>query len=51
VTAEGVVNDTCIGTNIGQTLEFYAQRQRPSDDMHGRGPVLLAATELLMVKK
>ena len=51
VTAEGVVNDTCIGTNIGQTLEFYAQRERPSDDMHGRGPVLLAATELLMAKK
>jgi rhamnogalacturonyl hydrolase YesR len=51
VTAEGVVNDTCIGTNIGQTLDFYAKRERPSDDMHGRGPVLLAGTELLLAKK
>jgi len=51
VTSEGVVNETCIGTNIGQTLEFYAQRERPSDDMHGRGPVLLAGTELLMTKQ
>lgn len=51
VTADGVINETCIGTNIGQTLEFYANRQRPSDDMHGRGPVLLAATELLMAKQ
>jgi rhamnogalacturonyl hydrolase YesR len=51
VTSEGVVNETCIGTNIGQTLEFYAQRERPSDDMHGRGPVLLAGTELLLAKQ
>jgi rhamnogalacturonyl hydrolase YesR len=50
VTAEGVVNETCIGTNIGQDLAFYMNRPRTSDDMHGRGPVLLAATELLMMK-
>jgi rhamnogalacturonyl hydrolase YesR len=50
VTAEGVVNETCIGTNIGQDLAYYMDRQRPSDDMHGRGPVLLAGTELLMAK-
>lgn len=51
VTSDGIVNETCIGTNIGQTLEFYAKRERPSDDMHGRGPVLLAGTELLMAKQ
>ena len=51
VTAEGVVNETCIGTNIGQDLNYYVNRQRPSDDMHGRGPVLLAGTELLMAKQ
>lgn len=50
VTADGVVNETCEGTNIGQTLEFYAKRGRPSDDHHGPGPVLLAGTELLMAK-
>jgi unsaturated rhamnogalacturonyl hydrolase len=51
VTAEGVVNETCIGTNIGQDIKYYMDRPRTSDDMHGRGPVLLAATELLMVKQ
>jgi len=51
VTTEGVVNETCIGTNIGQDLDYYVNRQRPSDDMHGRGPVVLAGTELLMAKQ
>ena len=51
VTAEGVVNETCIGTNIGQDLDYYVNRTRPSDDPHGRGPVLLAGTELLMAKQ
>jgi rhamnogalacturonyl hydrolase YesR len=51
VTAEGVVNETCIGTNIGQDLDYYMKRTRPSDDPHGRGPVMLAGTELLMAKQ
>ncbi len=48
VTAEGVVNETCEGTNIGQDLAFYVNRKRPSDDVHGRGPVMLAGAELLL---
>lgn len=48
VTADGVVNETCEGTSIGQTLEFYKNRKRPSNDPHGRGPVLLAGTEILL---
>jgi rhamnogalacturonyl hydrolase YesR len=51
VTADGVVNETCIGTNIGQDLDYYVNRPRTSDDMHGRGPVLLAGTEILMAKQ
>ncbi len=47
ITPEGVVNGTCEGTNIGLDLEFYADRKRPSDDLHGRGVVLLAGTEIL----
>jgi rhamnogalacturonyl hydrolase YesR len=47
VTPDGKVNGTCEGTGIGMTLDFYLQRQRPSDDPHGRGPVILAGTELL----
>ena len=48
VTAEGRVNGTCQGTNIGTDLDFYVNRPRPDDDLHGRGPVLLAGAEILM---
>ena len=47
VTADGVVNGTCQGTNIGQDLDYYLKRERPEDDLHGRGPVLLAGAEIL----
>ncbi len=47
VTPTGAVNETCEGTGIGTTLQFYMQRKRPPDDLHGRGPVLLAGTEIL----
>lgn len=47
VTDDGAVNGTCQGTNIGEDLDYYIKRQRPDDDLHGRGPVLLAGTEIL----
>jgi unsaturated rhamnogalacturonyl hydrolase len=47
VTPEGVVKGTCAGTNIGMDLDYYAKRERPDDDLHGRGVVLLAGTEIL----
>jgi hypothetical protein len=47
VTAEGAVNHTCEGTNIGPDVEFYARRGRPADDLHGRGVVMLAGMEIL----
>jgi unsaturated rhamnogalacturonyl hydrolase len=47
VTPDGSVNGTCQGTNIGQDLDYYIKRERPDDDLHGRGPVLLAGTEIL----
>ena len=51
VTADGGVNGTCVGTNIGRDLDFYAKRTQPDDDLHGRGVVLLAGTELLRAGK
>jgi unsaturated rhamnogalacturonyl hydrolase len=51
VTPEGAVQNTCAGTNIGTTLEFYINRPRPDDDPHGRGPTLLAGTEILAAKR
>ncbi len=41
---------TCEGTHIGPDLDFYIQRSRPDDDLHGRGVVLLAGTEILRAK-
>jgi rhamnogalacturonyl hydrolase YesR len=51
VTPEGAVNGTCEGTNIGFELDYYANRKRPDDDLHGRGVVLLAGAEILAGKK
>jgi len=52
VTDDGVVKGTCQGTNIGETLDYYLKRPQPDDDLHGRGPVLLAGAEILAgVKK
>lgn len=44
---DGSVHGTCQGTNIGLTLDYYARRERPDDDPHGPGPVMLAGTEIL----
>jgi rhamnogalacturonyl hydrolase YesR len=51
VTPDGVVNGTCEGTGIGESLDFYIKRKQPVDDPHGRGPVMLAGTEILLADK
>lgn len=47
VTTDGVVKGTCQGTGINKTLDYYVKRPTPDDDLHGRGPVMLAGTEIL----
>jgi rhamnogalacturonyl hydrolase YesR len=47
VSAQGDVAGTCEGTLIGRDLSYYANRQRPLNDQHAPGPVLLAGTELM----
>jgi rhamnogalacturonyl hydrolase YesR len=51
IQTNGVITGTCEGTGIGTTLSFYANRTTPSDDMHGRGPVMLAGSEILLSPK
>jgi rhamnogalacturonyl hydrolase YesR len=51
VTADGVVKGTCQGTSISMDLNYYVQRERPDDDPHGRGPVMLAGVEILSTAK
>jgi rhamnogalacturonyl hydrolase YesR len=47
VTTEGKLNGTVRGTGIGLTFDYYAERERFDDDLHGRGPLLLAGAEIL----
>jgi rhamnogalacturonyl hydrolase YesR len=47
VTADGSVEGTCQGTNIGMDVDYYLKRERPSNDLHGIGVLLLAGTEIL----
>ena len=47
VTPQGVLKGTVRGTGIGLTLDYYAKRERFDDEMHGRGALLLAGTEIL----
>ena len=47
VKTNGVVTGTCEGTNIGTNLTYYVDRTQPDDDLHGRGPVMLAGAEIL----
>lgn len=47
---DGSVKGTCVGTNIGKDLDYYVNRDHPGDDLHGRGPVMLAGTEILLAE-
>jgi rhamnogalacturonyl hydrolase YesR len=51
VTPEGIVKGTCQGTDISRDLNYYANRRRPDDDLHGPGVTLLAGTEILLAGK
>jgi unsaturated rhamnogalacturonyl hydrolase len=51
VSPEGDVAGTCEGTLIGRDLAYYANRQRPLNDLHAPGPVLWAGTELIAAEK
>lgn len=45
---DGSIRDVCEGTVIGQDLGYYATRAHPINDVHGPGPVLLAASEVVV---
>lgn len=52
VNEEGGVENTCVGTGLGWTNTFYANRPVSVFAAHGYGPVLLAAAEIMqMVRK
>lgn len=47
VNARGQVENTCVGTGLGWTNTFYANRPVSVYAAHGYGPVLLAAAEMM----
>jgi unsaturated rhamnogalacturonyl hydrolase len=44
---EGNISDVCVGTNKGDTLEYYLARPRAVGDLHGQMPMLWTASALL----
>ena len=51
VNEEGGVENTCVGTGLGWTNTFYANRPVSVFAAHGYGPVLLAASEIIQLVK
>jgi len=47
INMKGEVDDICIGTGIGNDLNFYYERPVKLNDIHGLGAVLLAGSELI----
>jgi rhamnogalacturonyl hydrolase YesR len=47
VTADGQLQDVCIGTNMEEDISFYYTRPTELNDPHGHGAFLLAGTEMI----
>jgi unsaturated rhamnogalacturonyl hydrolase len=48
---DGEIEGTCAGTGVSDKLADYYARPTPLNDPHGIGPVLLAGSEILMLKR
>jgi len=51
ITADGQLQDVCIGTNMDTAIKFYYTRPTELNDTHGLGALLLAGTEMLKVER
>jgi unsaturated rhamnogalacturonyl hydrolase len=51
ITADGQLQDVCIGTNMDTDIKFYYTRPTELNDTHGIGALLLAGTEMLKVER
>lgn len=45
--AKANIRDVCIGTNKGQSEQYYLDRPRTTGDLHGEAPMLWTASALL----
>lgn len=51
ITANGELQDVCIGTNMDTDIKFYYTRPTELNDTHGLGALLLAGTEMLKAER
>ena len=51
ITADGQIQDVCIGTNMDTDIKFYYTRPTELNDTHAIGAVLLAGTEILKAER
>ena len=47
VTADGLVQDICIGTSIEEDIRYYYNRPKEANDTHGLGAFLMAGAEMI----
>jgi len=45
--SDGNIREVCVGTNKGQSEQFYLERPRVTGDLHGQAPMLWTASALL----
>jgi len=50
VTADGQVQDICIGTSIEEDIRYYYSRPAATNDTHGLGAFLMAGAEMIRAK-
>ena len=51
VTADGQLEDVCIGTNMDENISFYYTRPKELNDTHGLGAFLMAGSEMIKAEK
>jgi rhamnogalacturonyl hydrolase YesR len=50
VTADGQVEDICIGTSVEEDIRYYYTRPKETNDTHGLGAFLMAGAEMVRAK-
>ncbi|MEO6520764.1 MAG: glycoside hydrolase family 88 protein [Mucilaginibacter sp.] len=51
ITADGQMQDVCVGTNMDEDIKFYYSRPTELNDIHGLGAFLLAGAEMVRFEK
>jgi rhamnogalacturonyl hydrolase YesR len=50
VTADGEIQDICIGTSVEEDISYYFNRPKQTNDTHGLGAFLMAGAEIIRAK-